>query len=138
MGRRVFGILFAVLAGVAGAFAGRSVARMRRESTAVYASEVEAEAVSAEPVLRPQDVIPGLVAALRVHDKPWSYLHIPAWLAAFTVNFAIAAMGRELGPLGNAVLGDDDRGWRWRRPAARWTEARVVPEPAEAGDRTTM
>jgi len=100
---------------------------MRRESASEYTSG--AAPVADEPVLRPRDVIPGLVAALRVHDKPWSFLHIPAWLAAFAVNFGLAAMGRELGPLGNSLRGGDDG---WGRPAPRWTEARVVPGAAEA------
>lgn len=135
MGRRIIGILFAVVAGVAGAFAGRYVARMRREAAAEYVAQPPPEAD--EPMLRPRDVIPGLIAALRVHDKPWSYLHIPAWLAAFAVNFGLAAMGRELGPLGNSIRGSED-GWGWRRPAPRWTEARVVSEPAPATDSYTQ
>lgn len=133
MGRRVLGFLFAVLAGIAGAFAGRYVARMREQPTAAYAA-AEAPLQDAEVRVRPRDVVPGLIAALRVHDRPWSYLHIPAWLAAFGVNFAIAAMGRDLGPLGNTLRGDED-GWGWGRPAPRWTEARVVAEAGETPER---
>ncbi|MGE0230026.1 MAG: hypothetical protein AB7I38_06150 [Dehalococcoidia bacterium] len=126
---RLFKILFAIAAGVAGALAGRYVARMRRESAASYAGDDTSS--EAEAMLRPRDVIPGLIAALRVHDRPWSYLHIPAWVAAFAVNFGLAAAGREFGPLASSLRGEED-GWGSRRPAARWTEARVVP--ADAAD----
>ena len=33
---------------------------------------------------------------MRVRDRPWSWLHIPSWLAAFAVNFAVAAVGSDL------------------------------------------
>lgn len=135
MRRRVTGILFAALAGVAGALAGRYVARLRRDSEAEPTAESHAEA--GEPPLRPRDVIPGLIAALRVHDRPWSYLHIPAWLAAFAVNFGLAAMRPELGPFANSSRGEG--GWGWRRPATRWTEAHVlVSESAPATDTSTQ
>ncbi len=53
--------------------------------------------------LRPQDVVPGIVAALRVKDAPWSWLHIPSPLAAFGVNFGVAAFGGDLSSLREAV-----------------------------------
>lgn len=48
---------------------------------------------------RVQDVIPGLVAAFRVKDAPWSWFHIPAWLAAFTVNLGVGAAGGDIAAL---------------------------------------
>ncbi|MEZ4553926.1 MAG: hypothetical protein R3B59_08465 [Dehalococcoidia bacterium] len=132
---RLFKILFAVAAGVAGALAGRYVARLRHKPAHEF--EAEAQGALSEPALRPRDVIPGLIAALRVHDRPWSYLHIPAWLAAFAVNFGLAAAGREFGPLASSLRGEED-GWGWRRPATRWTEARVVSGSAEDRDALTQ
>src|SRR5690606_25008292 len=49
--------------------------------------------------LRVQDVVPGLVAAFRVTDAPWSWFHIPPWLAAFAVNFGVGALGGDLAKL---------------------------------------
>ncbi len=46
--------------------------------------------------VRPQDVVPGVVAAFRVGEPPWSWLHIPGWLAAFGTNFAVSAVGGDL------------------------------------------
>src|SRR5690606_28888657 len=46
--------------------------------------------------LRVQDVVPGLVAAFRVKDAPWSWFHVPSWLAAFTVNLGVGALGGDL------------------------------------------
>jgi hypothetical protein len=46
--------------------------------------------------IRPQDFVPGVVAAFRVGEPPWSWLHIPGWLAAFGTNFAAAAVGGDL------------------------------------------
>jgi hypothetical protein len=75
--------------------------------------------------------MPGLVAALRVHDRPWSFLHIPSWLAAFTVNFAFTALGRELGPLFGALRGDsDDRVHEGPRDRSLWPDAPPYPSPA--------
>lgn len=134
MGRRLVGILLALGGAVGGAFAGRYVARMR-QGHAEPEYVVEAKPEPSMGGLRPRDVIPGLIAALRVHDRPWSYLHIPGWLAAFAVNFGLGAMGRDFGPLGGSSPGG---GWNWGRPQARWTEARVVSEPAEPTDSFTQ
>jgi hypothetical protein len=124
---RLFGIIFALLAAIAGAVLGRMAADMRRQSEAGEALHVQTESVS----LRPRDVMPGLIAALRVHDRPWSYLHIPSWVAAFGVNFAFAALGRELGPLFGALRGDsDDEEPYPEANAYAWPEAASNAPPA--------
>ena len=89
--KSVLVIVYAVL----GAVAGRVAMDLRRRHAEGEPLEVKLDASS----LRPQEIIPGLIAALRVRDRPWSYLHIPGWFAAFTVNFAVSALGRELRPL---------------------------------------
>ncbi|RJQ13147.1 MAG: hypothetical protein C4558_00460 [Dehalococcoidia bacterium] len=53
--------------------------------------------------MRPQDLVPGIVAALRVNDAPWSWLHIPSPLAAFGVNLGVAAFGGDLAALRQSV-----------------------------------
>jgi hypothetical protein len=117
---RLFGILFALLAAVAGAVLGRMAADVRRQSEAGEAVRVQAESAS----LRPRDVMPGLIAALRVHDRPWSYLHIPSWVAAFGVNFAFAALAHELGPLLGALRGESNDEQRYPEANAyAWPES---------------
>ncbi len=97
-------LLVALLFAAAGAVAGRLVGEMRRKQAAGLDPRIDLDDVD----LRPRDVVPGLVAALRVTDRPWSFLHIPPWAAAFSVNFAVAAFGRELGPLVRMAVGDTD------------------------------
>lgn len=80
---------------VVGAVAGRVAMDLRQRHLRGEPLEVKLDASS----LRPQEVVPGLIAAMRVRDRPWSYLHIPAWFAAFAVNFAVSALGRELRPV---------------------------------------
>lgn len=124
---RLFGILFALLAAVAGALLGRMAADLRRQSEAGQPLHLETESVS----VRPRDVMPGVIAALRVHDRPWSYLHIPSWFAAFSVNFAFAALSRELGPLLGALRGDshDEK----PSPEYAWPEAGPSATPPSSG-----
>jgi hypothetical protein len=86
-------VLAAMAAAVLGVVLGRLVAGMRREAQGGEPFDV----ASLRP--SPQEVVPGLVAALRAQDSPWSALHIPPWLAAFTVNLAMTAIGREIAPL---------------------------------------
>lgn len=101
--RSILVIVYAVL----GAVAGRVAMDLRRRHAEGAPLEVKLDASS----LRPQEIIPGLIAALRVRDRPWSYLHIPGWFAAFTVNFAISALGRELQPVpGDEADTVDDAG----------------------------
>ena len=88
--RSILVVVYAVL----GAVAGRVAMDLRRRHAEGEPLQVKLDASS----LRPQEIIPGLIAALRVRDRPWSYLHIPGWFAAFTVNFAVSALGRELQP----------------------------------------
>lgn len=80
---------------VVGAVAGRVAMDLRQRHLRGEPLEVKLDASS----LRPQEIVPGLIAAMRVRDRPWSYLHIPGWFAAFAVNFAVSALGRELRPL---------------------------------------
>ena len=92
---------FLVLVGAAaGAVLGRVVleARRRRES-GLDPMGLDIRRVT----LRPQDFVPGIVAALRVKDAPWSWLHIPSPLAAFGVNLGVAAFGGDLASLRQAV-----------------------------------
>ncbi|TAK80861.1 MAG: hypothetical protein EPO16_00575 [Dehalococcoidia bacterium] len=92
---------FLVLAGaVAGAVLGRVVLEARhRQQAGLDPMDLDIRRVT----LRPQDVVPGVVAALRVHDAPWSWLHIPSPLAAFGVNLGVAAFGGDLASLRQAV-----------------------------------
>jgi len=98
-------VLGAVIAAALGAVLGRLVAGLRREAQGDEAMAFDAASLTPSP----QELVPGLVAALRVQDAPWSALHVPPWLAAFAVNFALAAVGRELGPvLRTFGFGGDD------------------------------
>ena len=91
--RRLWFFLFVLLAAVAGAVAGRVAAELRRRAEAGDDPlDLDLSAIR----LRPADVVPGLVAAFRVRDAPWSWLHIPSWLAAFGVNLGVAAVGGDL------------------------------------------
>jgi hypothetical protein len=89
----VFTVLFALL----GAVAGRVVAEQRSWIDNGNAMPPKMNILIASP--RPQEIIPGLVAAIRVGNRPWSFLRISPWLAAFVVNFVITAMGAKLQPL---------------------------------------
>jgi len=53
-----------------------------------------------------------------VRDRPWSYLHIPSWLAAFAVNLAVGALAQELAPVLRA-LGIEAPREQEREPPAR-------------------
>ena len=97
--RRLRLLVSAVLFAVLGAAAGRLAADFRRQRAAGEEPRLNPDRVE----LRPRDVVPGIVAAMRVSGRPWSWLHIPPWLAAFAVNFGIAAYARELAPLGRAA-----------------------------------
>jgi hypothetical protein len=88
--RRIRLLLLVVIAAVGGAVAGRMAADARRQREA--GEPFKPGAVT----LRPQDLIPGIVAAMRVRDRPWSWLRIPSWFAAFAVNFTVAAVGSDL------------------------------------------
>lgn len=104
--RRIRNIVLALAFAALGVSAGRFVADSRRRAEAGEPFEPHFDAVAMPGV---RDLVPGLVAALRVHDRPWSYLHLPSWLAAFAVNFVVAAFGRDL-PFLRAlgITGDDE------------------------------
>jgi hypothetical protein len=132
-------IVFVLIAAVAGAVAGRIAAEARRRAEA---GEDPAGIDIRSITLRAQDLVPGLVAAVRVRDKPWSWLHIPSWLAAFGVNFGVAAVGGDLsrlrtmaeraafGMAGIEVPGDDEPEAYEPPPAQRWG---APPPPSETG-----
>lgn len=92
---------FLVLVGaVGGAVLGRIVLEARRRQEAgLDPMDIDIRRVT----LRPQDFVPGIVAALRVNDAPWSWLHIPSPLAAFGVNLGVASFGGDLSSLREAV-----------------------------------
>ena len=90
--RRIRFLLFIAVAAIVGAVAGRVAAEVRRQQEAGEPVSVSLDDVK----IRIQDVVPGLVAAARVRDTPWSWLHIPSWMAAFGVNFGVAAVGGDL------------------------------------------
>lgn len=110
---------------VVGAVAGRIAVDLRQRHLRGEPLEVKLDASS----LRPQEIVPGLIAAMRVRDRPWSYLHIPGWFAAFAVNFAVSALGRELRPI------DDEDGETAAAFGAR-PERRTIVTTAEAGPGT--
>lgn len=89
---RIRFLLFIAAGAIAGALAGRVAADLRRRQEAGEPLEVSLDSVK----IRVQDLVPGLVAAARVRDTPWSWLHIPSWLAAFGVNFGVGAVGGDL------------------------------------------
>ena len=91
MGRIRF-LLFIAVAAIAGAVLGRIAAEVRRQEEAGEPFDISLRTVT----IRVQDVVPGLVAAARVRDTPWSWLHIPSWLAAFGVNLGVGAVGGDL------------------------------------------
>jgi hypothetical protein len=121
-------VLFALL----GAAAGRVVAAQRRRMETGEAGPSNVDVALELP--KPQEVVPGLVAALRIGDRPWSFLHVPPWLAAFAVNLVVTAMGRELQPLARD-LGGESFGWQ-PEPVTHETivvngHAAEVEEPAD-------
>jgi hypothetical protein len=106
--KRIRGALLVLLFAVVGAAAGRAAAAARREFEAGETVSVQrGEAFR----VRVPEVIPGVVASLRVNERPWSYLRIPPWLAAFAVNFALVALARELRPLLRTLTGGG--AWWW-------------------------
>jgi hypothetical protein len=92
-------VVLGIAGAVAGALAGRVAADLRRQLEAGLQPSIDPATIE----LRPRDVVPGLLAAMRSGDRPWSYLRIPAWLVAFAVNFALGAFSEELGPLRKAA-----------------------------------
>lgn len=99
MGRRLRNLILIGLAAVVGSALGR------------YAAQIHARIDAGEDPLgaafefdiRPQELVPGVVAAFRVGEPPWSWLHVPAWLAAFATNFAVTAVGGDLDRLRQTI-----------------------------------
>lgn len=132
--RFVRNALAALLFAFLGALAGRMVAQVRRQQAAGLAPAPDFEA--ARP--GPKELMPGLIAALRVRDRPWSFLHLPSWLAAFAVNFAFAAFGNELDPVlrlfgveradeDDSVL-DPDAPTQWRAARGEFWTVETSPD----------
>ena len=94
-------VLLTLIFALLGAAAGRAFAEQRRRVEAGEPDLLDEGPAACLDVAmtqpKPQEIVPGLVAALRVRDRPWSFLGIPPWAAAFAVNFVVAAMGRSLG-----------------------------------------
>lgn len=115
--RAVRRMILVVVYAVLGAVAGRVAMDLRQRQLRGEPLEVKLDAST----LRPQEIVPGIIAAMRVRDRPWSYLRIPGWFAAFAVNFAVSALGRELRP-----PDDEEPG------SAHTIEGRAAPPPAAA------
>jgi len=118
--KRIASILIAVGFAAAGVVAGRLFIDLRRQVEEGEELHVDADRIR----MQPRELVPGLIAAMRVRDRPWSFLHVPGWLAAFAINFGFVAFASELAPV-RAVLGfdlfepdDDDGGRRDARPFA--------------------
>lgn len=94
--RRLRSVIVVLIAAALGAVLGR-IALQARER--IDAGESPADIDLGQLSFRVQDVIPGLVAAFRVKDAPWSWFHIPAWMAAFAVNLGVAAAGGDIAAL---------------------------------------
>ena len=94
--RRLRTALIVLVAAALGAVLGR-VAFQARDR--LEAGEPLSSIEFGRATLRVQDFVPGLVAAFRVNDAPWSWFHIPSWLAAFAVNFGVGAAGGDLARL---------------------------------------
>ncbi len=133
--RRLRSALLIALAAVIGALAGRLAAEMRRRAEAGEPPKGALGEVSLNPrTLSPRELVPGIVAAVRVRDVPWSYLHIPSWFAALSVNFGAAALARELEQLGELTRGGGRGGQVWE--PGGWERAEVGVEVRDATDET--
>ncbi|MCA9848028.1 MAG: hypothetical protein KC461_12915 [Dehalococcoidia bacterium] len=94
--RRLRTVVLVVVAAALGAALGRVALQARQR---IDAGESPSDIDFGQIGVRFQDVIPGLVAAFRVKDAPWSWFHIPSWLAAFAVNFGVGAAGGDIASL---------------------------------------
>lgn len=132
--RRLRSMLLVLVAAALGAVVGRVALEVRQR---VEAGEPPESVDLRRVTVRIQDLVPGLVAAMRVRDVPWVWLHIPSWLAAFAVNVAVAAVGGDLSRLremveraamGAAGLAPDDT----HEPDAPWEPPAWEPEGPES------
>ena len=110
-------IVFAALGAVAGRVAAEARSRQR-------AGQQPADIDLAAITLRPRDVVPGIAVAMRVGRRPWSFLHVPPWIAAFATNFGVAMYGSEIEAFTGARDGDP--------VAEQWGDA--TPAPDFAGE----
>ncbi len=140
MFRRLRLLIAAVLFAALGAIAGRVVADIRRQQAAGEPPHLDIDRIT----VRPRDIAPGVVAAMRVSGRPWSWLHVPPWLAAFGVNFAITAFAREFTSPGSADDGDigplhrDEPASRWGAAAPPAAEDEPATEAAPGGGFTAF
>ncbi len=125
--RRLRNLILVIIFAALGAVAGRVAAEARsRQRAGQEPAGVDLAAIT----LRPRDVIPGIAVAMRVGRRPWSFLHIPPWLAAFATNFGVAMYGSEIESLTGAHDGDPAaEQWRDAPPAAAFD---VEPAPDAA------
>ena len=93
MFRRLRSLVFIAVAAGAGAVLGRWVIEARAR---VEAGEDPLAIDIRDLQVRPQDVVPGVLAGFRASEPPWSWLHLPGWLVAFGANFLTAAVGGDL------------------------------------------
>ena len=126
--RRIRTVITALVFAVLGALVGRAVADLRgsaevgeeprRDAGQLNVARLAAAVGTRLPLdnlplgdldLRPRDIVPGVVAGMRMDDRPWSYLHVPPWFAAFGVSFAMTVFPREIAQLTGADQGDDDQ-----------------------------
>ena len=126
-------VLLTLLFALLGAAAGRVFAEQRRRTAEDEPDLLdEGPAAALEVALAqpsPRELVPGLVAALRVRDRPWSFLGVPPWAAAFAVNFLASALGGSLEEalerLGLTVPAhdghEDDEPHAERDAASHWT-----------------
>ncbi len=125
--RRLRNLILVIVFAALGAVAGRVAAEARgRQRAGQEPAGIDLAAIT----LRPRDVIPGIAVAMRVGRRPWSFLHIPPWIAAFATNFGVAMYGSEIESLTGARDGDP--------VAEQWGDATPAPaidvEPAPAPD----
>ncbi len=138
--RRIRTVITALVFAVLGALVGRAVADLRgsaevgeeprRDAGQLNVARLAAAVGTRLPLdnlplgdldLRPRDIVPGVVAGMRMDDRPWSYLHVPPWFAAFGVSFAMTVFAREIAQLTGADQGDEDQ------PSAPVASSRAIP-----------
>lgn len=125
--RRLRNLILVIVFAALGAVAGRVAAEARsRQRAGQEPAGVDLAAIT----LRPRDVIPGIAVAMRVGRRPWSFLHIPPWIAAFATNFGVAMYGSEIESFTGAHDGDPAaEPWSDAPPAAAFD---VEPAPDAA------
>ena len=87
--RRLYPLLLIALGAIAGALAGRITAELRRRAETGEELSGALDQISLNPrTLSPRELVPGIVAAVRVRDVPWCYLNLPPWTAALAHELA--------------------------------------------------